>query len=73
MPPLRPTVVDSACDARPLSELDIKVEELVREVKAGRLKSTVDDVRIYCSCARKTAAKLAQLLKAELSTGTQAG
>lgn len=72
MPPLMPMVVDSACDARPLSELDIKVEELVREVKAGRLKSTVDDVRIYCSCARKTAAKLAQLLKAELNTGMQA-
>lgn len=73
MPALMPTVVDSAYDARPLSESDIKVEELVREVKAGRLKSTVDDVRSYCACSRKTAAKLAQLLKAELRTGTQAG
>lgn len=69
MPAPMPTVVNNSWDVRPLSELDMKVQELAREVKAGRLKATVDDVRSYCGCARKTAANLAQLLKAELSLG----
>lgn len=57
---------------RPLSELDSKVEELMREVKSGRLRLTVNGVRDYCRCAQKKAAELKRLVEARLNTDTQA-
>jgi len=70
MPPLIPKVVDRACDVQPLSELDIKIEELVREVKAGRLSLTVNGVRNYCRCAQKKATELKRMVDAKLNTET---
>jgi len=69
-PPLMPTIVDSEYDARPLSELNIMVEELVREVKAGRLSLTVNGVRNYCRCAQKKATELKRMVDAKLNTET---
>lgn len=56
----------SANDTRLLSGLDSKVEELIGEVKAGRLKLTVNGVRDYCRCAQKKAAELKRLVESEL-------
>jgi hypothetical protein len=53
---------------QPLSPLDGKVEELIREVKAGRLKLRVFDVREYYGCAQETASELRRLVDAELNS-----
>ena len=58
-------------DAQPLSELDSKVEELIRDVKADRLRLTVDSVMNYYSCARNKAAKLNRLAKDKLNAESQ--
>ena len=54
-------------DARSVSELDSKVDELIREVRAGRLKLTVNSVRDYCRCAQKKASELKRLVEAKLN------
>lgn len=66
------TEVGNTEGTRPLSELDSKVEELMREVKSGRLRLTVNGVRDYCRCAQKKAAELKRLVEARLNTDTQA-
>lgn len=55
-----------------ISEQDSKVEEIVREVKAGRLKLTVNAVRSYCRCAQKKAAELKRLVEERLNVGAGA-
>jgi hypothetical protein len=50
-----------------ISEQDSMVDELVREVKAGRLRLTVHAVRDYCRCAQKKAAELKRLAEKRLN------
>lgn len=61
----------NANDARPVFRLDSKVDELIREVRAGRLKLTVNDVRDYCRCAQKKASELKRLVEAKLNAEAQ--
>lgn len=65
-----PGNVDDA-RSRTASELDSKVDELLREVRAGRLKLTVNSVRDYCHCAQKKASELKRLVEARLNAETQ--
>jgi hypothetical protein len=51
-----------------MSDLERKTDELVREVKAGRLKLTVTNVRSYCRCAQTKAAELKRLVETKLNT-----
>ena len=55
-----------------LSGHDSMVDELVREVKAGRLRLTVHAVRGYCRCAQKKAAELKRLVANKLNAEAQA-
>jgi hypothetical protein len=66
------TKSENADDIPALSESDSKVEELIREIKAGRLKLTVNGVRDYCHCAQKKAAELKRLVDAKLHAETHA-
>jgi len=54
------------------SEQDAKVDELIREVKDGRLKLIVSAVRTYYQCAQQKAAGLKRMaenkLNAEITT-----
>lgn len=55
-----------------ISDQDTQIDELVRAVKAGRLKLTVTAVRSYCRCAQKKAAELKRLVEEKLETETLA-
>lgn len=57
----------SLCASESISEQDTKVDELIREVKAGRLKLTVSAVRNYCQCAQQKAAELKRLAEKKLN------
>lgn len=65
------TKVDTVDDPPPLSESDSKIEELIREVRAGRLKLTVNSVRAYCRCAQKRATELKRLVEVKLNGESQ--
>lgn len=76
MPPvtslLEPTTKRGmAIDAIPKSEQDTQVEELIHEVRAGRLKLTVNGVREHCRCAQKKAAELKRLVEGRLNADTE--
>ncbi len=55
----------------PLSILDRQVEELAKEVRAGRLKLTVNSMRAYCRCAQKKATELKRLVEVKLNGESQ--
>jgi len=56
----------------PCLDLDNQVEEFVQEVKAGRLKVTVNSVREYFHCGQEKARKLRQLVGEKLNADAQA-
>ncbi|MBX9899619.1 MAG: hypothetical protein K2Y28_02445 [Burkholderiaceae bacterium] len=64
--------VEKNNDANLNSDFDPLVEKLVEEVRAGKLKLSVDAVRKYCNCAQAKASKLTQLVRRKLITDAQA-
>ena len=57
----------------PMSEQEVKVNKLVEDVRVGRLKLTVEEVRKHFGCAQKTAAELRRLAEAKLNAPDFAG
>lgn len=72
MSELGPVCTLTSVDSRSLAEADqktesdLKIDELVREVKAGRLKLTVNNVRKHFKCAQKKAGELKALAEQQL-------
>ena len=62
------TIAGIAEEPPSVSDLERKISELVMEVKAGRLKLTVTDVRAYCRCAQTKAAELKRLVETKLNS-----
>lgn len=64
------TKVDTSDVTLPLSDLEKKAEEVLREFKAAGIKVTVRNIQPYFSCAQREATEIRRLVAAKLNPGT---